>query len=113
MALTSCTSSQSSWRPETNFLGCGGISWSSANASEALRRFVSEGLACTGGWGIFGVLTVWRSRSKDVYGRASPVRTEGTSIAISQIRDKSIMTSPDIDQPAKALNGDHRSPDWD
>ncbi len=42
MELTSYFSSQSNWRLEMNLLGGGG---SSVNASEALRRFVSEGLA--------------------------------------------------------------------
>jgi hypothetical protein len=110
MALTSCFSSQSSWRLETNLLGGRVTLWSSANASEALRRFVSEGLACNGGWGISEVPAMGRSR-KDVYGRASAVWVvEGSSIPISRNRDRSIITSPDIDQPAKVLSCGHRSP---
>jgi hypothetical protein len=101
--LISCFSSQSNWRLETNLLGGGATSWSSANASEALRRFVSEGLVWSGGWGILEVPVMGRSR-KDVYGRPSAVRVvEGNSIPISRNRDRSIMTSPDIDQPVKVL----------
>ena len=38
----------------------------------------------------------------DVYGRPSATGVvEGTSIPISRNRDRSIMTSPDIDQPAR------------
>ena len=106
MELTSCFSSESNWRLEMNLLGGRAPTWSSANASEALRRFVSGGLACTGGWVFLEVPVMGRSRN-DVYGRLSVV--EGSSISISRNRDRSIMTSPDIDQPAKVLSGDRRS----